>query len=255
MTGDLKHSILDWLETSGRTLELRTGRAFRTAKAGPVRMSFEYTDTKTGTVREGDVLAEFRWTGPENLPCSITAVVECKSSRKKPWVAFYERQLSFPTSLSKVVAYAHAPFQGGLEGLDSVYLDVDIFNERDMASSIASAFGKDPNSNDSSEPNSASDAVRQVLSATSAMRKKYVESFHTDKRGLVLVPMVVTAAPLFKCRLDAAGEVELEEVEQLVVEAPWEGDTARVIVLHETELPVIAAQLRAITNLAGRGFS
>lgn len=251
----MKESILGWLETSGRALELRTGRAFRAAKATPVRLSFEYIDTISGLVREGDVLAEFRWTGPENLPCSITAVVECKSSRKKPWVAFYDRRLSYPTSLTKVVAYARAPFQDALKELDSFYLEVDIFNERDVAASIASAFGKEPNSNDTSEPNSASDAVRQVLSATSALRKKYVDAFHTDKRGLVLVPMVVTAAPLFKCRLDGAGDVELEEVEQLVVEAPWEGGVARVVVLHESELPMIAAQLRDITYSAGLGYN
>lgn len=87
--GDLNSSILQWLETSGRALELlRVAQTLQQIGHADVQPAFNYQDTVTGRVRESNVVASFAWTGMENVPCTITLAAECKSSTKHPWVAF-----------------------------------------------------------------------------------------------------------------------------------------------------------------------
>lgn len=85
--------IYEWVEVSGRALELRTARAFWDGGAATVQPSFAYTDpTDKKTAREGDVLATFDWTTKmnpaESLDGTLSVVVECKSGTAKPWIAF-----------------------------------------------------------------------------------------------------------------------------------------------------------------------
>ncbi len=93
--------VESWLDSSGRALELRVACAFRQHGATAVQQSFEHVDPRSQQVREADGRADFPWTDLSDLPCTITAVVECKSSQDKPWVAFYDQSLANPPPRSQ----------------------------------------------------------------------------------------------------------------------------------------------------------
>ncbi len=62
-------------------------------------------------MREGDVRARFHWTTRGNpiVRCSLTAVIECKSSAANPWVAMYDTNApGRADTLADWAAYAHA---------------------------------------------------------------------------------------------------------------------------------------------------
>lgn len=236
-----------WLDTSGRALELRVARTFRREGAKPVSQTFRYLDPTTGVLREGDVLAEFGWKGRQEVPCSITAVVECKSSKQAPWVAFYDRQMARATQLEDWVYFMHGPFQGITQPLPRIWVGHAPFDTQQVATHIVAAHAGDKSLDQ------ASDAVRQVLSAAESERERYVTRQGRDpKRGLVVLPVIVTAAPLVKCRLDNDGEVELEQVESLVVTGHSNnGQVKRTYVLNESQVCTFAHSLKVLAKAAG----
>ena len=236
--------VRTWLEASGRGLELRTARAFRKHGAKPVAQSFLYADPETQKQREGDVLAHYGWTGMQNVPCALTAVVECKSGRDKPWVAFYDRSIAGGTELEDWVAFAHGPFTGITQPLAGLWVGEPPFDQQRVATHVAAAHTDE-------SKNPANDAVRQVMSAARAQRAEYVRTHHTAKRGLAVVPVVVTAAPLVRCELDSNGEVQLEPIASFVVSGGWEGGQARrVFVLNESAVPEFSASFRRLADRA-----
>lgn len=241
--------VRTWLEASGRGLELRAARAFRKHGAKPVAQSFLYVDPETQKQREGDVLAHYGWSGMQNVPCTLTAVVECKSSRNKPWVAFYDRSIARGSELENWVAFAHGPFTGITQPLADLWVGQPPFNETRVATHVAAAHVDESN-------NPANDAVRQVMSGARAQRAEYIRTQNAVKRALVVVPVVVTAAPLVKCELDSEGEVQLESIASFVASGGWEGGQARrVFVLNESAVPEFSADLRRLADLADQQAS
>lgn len=232
--------VRGWLESSGRSLELRTARSFRSHGA-TTKQSFLYADPETGKQREGDVLALYGWTGERSIPCALAAVVECKSGRDKPWVAFYDRRFAWGSVLESYVAFAHGPYTFTTEPLADLWLGHPPFDERRIATHVAAAH-------DSKNP--ANDAVRQVMSAVRAERAEYIDTQEV-KRGLVVVPVIVTEAPLVKCELDREGEIQLEPVSSFVVAGGWErGQTRCVFILNEEAVPTFSDSLRHLADLA-----
>jgi hypothetical protein len=241
MTGDFLEGIQRWLETSGHAFELRVARSFREGRARPVDVSFSYTDASTGALREGDVLAQFGWTSLMNTPASIEVVTECKSGRDHPWIAFYDRRIARGSALEDWTYFAHGPFTGVTQPLDDLWVGRPPFDALQIASHLVAAHSKDSH-------NPAGDAVRQVLSAAEARRRWYIERQNQDRRGCVIVPVVVTGARLVSCELDASGEMQLEEVSSAVVSGPRSGKSARVFILTEDAVKTFA---RNLSELAG----
>ncbi|WP_091379097.1 hypothetical protein [Geodermatophilus sp. DSM 45219] len=205
MGDDILGGVRQWLEKSGHAFELRIARAFREGGAKPVDVSFSYTDAVSGILREGDVLARFGWKALNDTPASVEVVVECKSGRDDPWVAFYDKSIAKGSELEDWVYFAHGPFLGVTEPLGESWIGQPPFDAVRTASHLVAAHVKDSH-------NPASDAVRQVLSAAEGRRKWYLERQGQDRRGCVIVPVVVTGGRLVACHLDAEGEVHLEEV-------------------------------------------
>lgn len=241
---DLLDGIRAWLDKSGRVLELRAARTLGQAGA-VVQSSFTYTDPNSGTRREGDVLARFAWTGQEDIPCSLTAVVEVKSGTKHPWVAFYDRSLTRRGDLDSWVYFAHGPFVGITEPLLDRWYGEEPFDVRQVATHTVAAHVADTGKNH------ANDAVRQVLSACEAVKQRYIQRQGTDRVGLVVLPVIVTNAPLVRCSLDAKDEVHIEQIDSFQV---WGSGPAseprRVYVVSEECLPHFAASLRRLARAA-----
>lgn len=244
MGDDFLGGVRQWLEKSGHAFELRIARAFREGGARPVDLSFTYTDPTSGTLREGDVLAQFGWTALNDTPASVEVVVECKSGRTHPWVAFYDKAFARGAELEDWVYFAHGPVVGVTGPLADIWIGHAPFDATRIASHLVAAHG-----NDSHNP--ASDAVRQVLSAADARRNRYVERQAHDRRGCVVVPVVVTGARLVECRLDADGTVGLEEVASAVVAGPRRGEKpARVFVVTESAVSQFAHSILELTKRA-----
>lgn len=206
--------VLDWVETSGRALELRTARAFaQRQSARLVQQSVPYEDTHTKTQREGDVRALFH-TLTQHQSVSIEVAVECKFSKQQPWVAFYDDRVFVPDDADAwFLKTPHldedlqADFVREWKSSDSLRTDR-------VATHVVSAFGSD------SKKNFAHDAALQALSFAKAQAKG-ATMFTGDPPHLsaaaVVVPLVVTQAPLFSCELTKAGEVSLRQVERFDV--------------------------------------
>lgn len=238
----MENRLQEWLETSGRSLELRAARALQAAGAR-VQPSFKYTDPTSGQERESDVLAKFGWRGPQRLSCSITAVVECKSSKKYLWVAFYDRFLDRARSLNSWFTFAHGPFTAVTDPLLELWDGMPPFDEMQVATHATAAFSGD---NDPIH-----DTLRQVLSAAGAVRDDYIRHQVERRVGLVVMPIVVVEAPILRCFLDESGAVSLEEVDLVHI---WvrglSGSPQRVYVLKESRLPTFAQALSDLADVA-----
>jgi hypothetical protein len=238
---------------------MRVARGLRESGA-IVRPAFHFTDVVTGLVRETDVVAEFAWDEQlhqtPNLPCSLTAIVECKSSRKQPWVAFRgEGPRAAADELQQWFSWAYAPYTPVTERLPNLWIGEEPFTEARPASHVVAAkFGDREKTTDGKEPNPAHDAVRQVLSAAAAMRKEYLDRQGLEKRGLFVIPVIVTAARLFNCWLDDDAVAQLEPTERIDV---WgygsDGTRARVYVMNEGALAQFGQHLRLQAMRAGGG--
>lgn len=233
----LIRSVLQWLETSGRALELRVARTLRQVGLADVQPAFSYLDTVTGRARESDVVAGFPWTGMQGVPCTITVAVECKSSTNHPWVAFHADLPVEPPGLQQWAVFAHGPFVGITEPLAKRWAGCYPFTMSPAASHVVAAHAGDRNP--------AGDAARQALSCAAAIRHDYIRDQASRKVGLVCLAAVVTTAPLLTCCLDDAGAPVVEEVDEFDV---WgygsDGARHRVYVRSERSLPHFADSLR-----------
>jgi hypothetical protein len=244
VSDDFLGGVRQWLEKSGYAFELRTARALREGGAQPVDMSFTYTDASSGALREGDVLAQFGWTAMNDTPASVEVVVECKSGRDHPWVAFYDKVFSGRSALEDWTYFAHGPFVGVIEPLTDAWIGYPPFDVPQIASHLVATHAKDSR-------NPGSDAVRQVLSAAEGRRRRYLDGQVQDRRGCVIIPVVVTGGRLVDCQLDADGNVELREVSSAVVVGPRSGEKpARVFVLTEQAVTDFAHSMLALTQRA-----
>jgi len=244
MGEEMLAGVRAWLDTSGRFLELRVARTLRRGGAR-VQPSFSYIDAISGAQREGDVLAHFHWTGLQAVPCSLTAVVEAKSGDKYPWVAFYDKSQTRLGDLETWFYFAHGPFVGITEPLFELWVGMEPLDITQVATHTVAAHTKQ------TSLNPANDAVRQVLSAAVSVRQRYLERQSHDRVGLVLMPLIVTAAPLVKCMLDSDGQVKLEEVDCFHVWGSTAGgERRRVYVLSESGLPQFAAALKSLARAA-----
>jgi hypothetical protein len=243
MGDDFLGGVRQWLEKSGHAFELRVARAFRERHAKPVDLSFSYTDASSGALREGDVLAQFGWRALNDTHASVEVVAECKGGRDHPWVAFYDKVIAKGSALEDWVYFAHGPFVSITEPLEEAWIGQPPFDAVRIASHLVAAHTKDSH-------NPASDAVRQVLSAAEGRRKWYPERQGQDRRGCVILPVVVTGARLVACHLGADGEVRLEEVPAAVVAGPRSGRPARVFVLTEGAVKQFAHSIAGLTTQA-----
>lgn len=243
--------VSDWVERSGRALELRVARAFARQHADMSQARL-FTDPVTSDQREADVVA--RWTvmiaGGRQL--SLVCVCECKAGADKPWVLFDDGRSRFPERPARVIdhllTHEHlngvtidmAPFEGAwLEGYP---FDEHLGIQNPVSHAIATALEQDkPN-----QPNSAWRAARQVMSACYGLLADFSEK--TPQLATVMVPVIVTEAPLFRVYLNRAGEAQTERVIQgvLVTQSHDGGSRRAIFVMNEKVLQGFAAELRAV---------
>lgn len=248
---DLHNKVDTWIEKSGRALELRTARIFKTAGADIVKMSRRYEGTTTTEHREIDVFAGFTWTAAQGVTVELGVSVECKSSRDKPWVAFRD-DWRFPVDVlfEGSFVFKHGPFVGLTEPFNDLWKGLPpFFPSHPMAHISTADLG---GSKYGEGRNTAHDAIRQAMSGATGLHDDYLKrQGPTSKRAQLAVAVVVSAAPLFACHLSVDGRVITEQVDRLAVWEPRrDGRPTMVFVMSEQILPEFAQELAHCRDIA-----
>ena len=259
---NLNDKIMRWLETQGTILELTVARKFqealgRNSYARNVSHGRYYLDrdpiTSEDKFREIDVVVRATPIIRPSLSLSIWLILECKSRIKHPWIFYRSSELtSYSIKFEEAfLIKKNRDFDSGaIVGLR----DVSIFKITRSPFSIGgvAALSKETDeaspaphggiSNDSR--NGVRDAILQVLSATEGISSEV----GLDMDGLItaiLVPIVVTKAPMFAVTLDDSGEPRLEPISRELVitrSSLNDGNLKYVWVIHESEIDGLSAE-------------
>ena len=230
---DLPTRVTRWVEDAGFALELRVARACDRNQLEDTVQSFKYRDSLEGKWRELDVVS-YCYAGhgmQKRRDRVVRLVIECKSSKKHPWVvltdssAWQNRDEAFDRALvhwaskhtakKSWMALHGSPVHPGSTG----------------GYAIAEAFARedDRRGNDLNSPRR---AVQQVLAGAVHLAERW-DRTQPAPVGLVefTLPIVVTAAPLFECTLSQDKQVQVVETSLTSLYAQPEGDAETVPVL------------------------
>jgi hypothetical protein len=218
----------EWLEKSGYGLEMRVAAACRKHWL-PTTQSVPYVDpTQQDTIREADVVVRFGGqlrTIPEtniNDTYFLAAVIECKSSMAKPWVALVvpDTVTGRGSTLIRSVSYDEESLETFYEGWGGFAP----FSQAPSADALVTAHEQDQRS----DHNTAGAAVRQAMSAAAGIDMQFDPAtqevdFMPERQILISLPVLVTAGELYGATLDPAGEVQVGDVPHVFVKTPRPG--------------------------------
>jgi hypothetical protein len=246
--------VEQWLEKHGVALDMQVARAFR-AKLGESQLVWDVDlgrnyidhDPETGLakLRETDVVVRATKVLFGDLWISVWLAIECKSSKAEPWV-FYRAagridpwaQILSHTAWDAVIDERLVEANiGGWSG--SPLLMATVRN------CYAAASVSDPR-HDRTRPNHARDAIMQAISAARGVVRDVPtsENQHHPTAALV-IPIVVTAAPMFAVELTSDGHNVIETTREVVQvrHLPEDDRLRKVWVVNFRELDALADDL------------
>ena len=209
MTEDLIPKIRNWLDEQGYPLEMKVARSFQGAGFS-VSSSEYYLDPDEGKPREIDVIASMETT-ISGVSFQMAFAVECKSSKKSPWVCFQSRRKQQCEPSVGFLA-RHATIQGR-NLLMEISCSPDITTGRlfnlpdDYAYGVTNVFKKGVDL-----------SYQAIVGARKAAHalithydriQKLPNPVHTV---CIAFPLVVVDTPIFKCALGEAGDIEMSKV-------------------------------------------
>ncbi len=199
--------ITDWINKNGYPFELKTAKSFLKSNF-TVGQSISYEDSITKKYREIDIIAHTNKL-INNVWVNLTFVIECKSSKDKPWISFNNDQIeNFSNKTLPILAT-----RNGKKLLSEIFNNSDFKSEllfpdkKKMGYSLIRAF--------TTNKDMAYTATQNVLNATDYLVEKSNES---DKKFLnIYFPLVAVEGELYEARISKNDDIELEEVEQLKI--------------------------------------
>ncbi len=245
----LAEKIDSWLAEQGYPLEFRVARTFA-SWTRDVLQSESFQDPRGGDVREIDVIASLdlnpiQLDDKRQIFVRFEFVIECKSTRKHPWVAFQRAKplglsdlaLAFPSSKGFVRLFARSLFAPNSPELP--------LRGQPCAIGVTTAL------RDKSQVDLAYSAVQAVEAAATARSRLWDEDTAEliDENMAVLalcIPIVVTDAPLFSADLDSQNTLRSSGAKHLLVISRGDGSRSRrlVVVCEERHLPELWAILK-----------
>lgn len=260
----MEAKIASWLQTQGVILELTVASKFQSA-LGPntplkrVIHGRQYRDkdplTSEEKYRETDVVVIATPITPPRATLSIWLIIECKAKPNQPWV-FYRS--SSPTHQGTryedaFVVRSNQDFDTqsilGLHGVSIFQIDQVPYSTGGVAALIKE--NDDPSSgsrnaaNDSRNP--VRDSILQVLSTTFGISQE-VGLIHEGLIASILVPIVVTTAPMYTVALDDTGAPKVEETfrELVVTRSKLDGGNLKYVwVIHESQIDTLSSEFAA----------
>ena len=200
--------LLEWLEKQGYPLEMRVAKAFQAAGARVIQSEY-YVDPVREESREIDIVADWQqWFN--HAIVTITFVIECKSSKDKPWILFVspDARLSDAARVAQRAASRLGQQVLSTIARESSAQDLFIFRLPDApAYSITQAF--------TSSHDLCYAAATTVASACSAQARAADRPPPQALKRLlnleVVFPVLVTEARLFEASLQQDSSVSLAE--------------------------------------------
>jgi hypothetical protein len=232
--------VEQWLRKSGLPLEARTLAALRAVHAD-AEHARHYVDPTTGKVREVDIVARLYGRGsgtPNRAAVVLTAVVECKSSPGVSWVALVdvETRRDFTSDDALLPAVQVIERRGASRGNLTRIWDAPVLRADDpLAYQLI----------DTGSRSETWDALQQVLGAVDGVARDVPDD--TGRPALVvLLPVLVTASPLYTCRVTDDGVLDVKPIDHVPVVARLRVDDERqaVWVVQERALARFAKVLR-----------
>ncbi|HEU0074167.1 MAG TPA: hypothetical protein VFS30_09155 [Dehalococcoidia bacterium] len=257
MSGDLKKKVSEWLDYHGGPVELQTARSFQEAGFN-ISQGIHFVDNLTQKLRECDLLAFMQQVvAPRGCPTfavATTFLVECKRSKKHPWVAFVVKdQDHFGNQ-------AYSAYHWIMDKLarerivDLIATQWDkvptIYNDRPTAYSISQVNLGDKNEAKHDDgSNRAFSAVAQLLDATEA-RLQRIEEAREPQRCHLLFPVLVFDGQLFEYSLGEAGPTleETNETTLVLRNRPLGSGMARIKVVTLKGLSDFVSQARSMAE-------
>lgn len=206
MSEDLIPKIRKWLDEQGYPLEMKVARNFQGAGFS-VSSSEYYIDPDEGKPREIDVIASMETT-ISGVSFQLAFTVECKSSKKSPWVCFRAgRKQQRDPSVGFLAR--HATIQGRVL-LVEISSNPDITTERMFHLPNNYAYGVTNVLKKSVDlPYQAIVGAQKAshsLIAHYDRIQKHPNPVHTV---CIAFPLVVVDTPIFNCELGDAGDIKL----------------------------------------------
>lgn len=212
--------IRTWMQSFGVGLEMQVAGAFRKKLPhGQFMSSVEHSRTYTGfdassgihKIRETDVVVKLTRMVMGDVWITSWIIVECKSSKKAPWVLYYDS--------AQLPNVPGTPFNNLWQIRQHDDLNLHNILGSDQ-SSLLSSYGtatcystssaRDSGA-DGNQKNDARDAMLQVWSATKGIMNF---AFLTDgfNQFHIFIPVIVTAADLCSITLQLNGETTISEI-------------------------------------------
>lgn len=208
-TDQLKNKIEEWLLSQGYPLEMRVAASFRDNGFNVIQSHY-YSDPQTNIMREIDVIALH----PDYTGCiDISFVIECKVSKKHPWLLFSSKyaiegfNLLFAYCINSKSA-RNVLIEKGIETALSLQW---MKKDGRMAYGITQAF--------TSGDDRTFKATTSVLKAAIA-RKLSLDS-QKWKPFSFIFPVIILDGPLFECFLNDDGKLSIEPFEDGFLFFPW----------------------------------
>ncbi len=221
----MEDQIRGWLRNQGYPLEMRTAAAFRDAGFRVVQSEY-YHDPETSDWRECDVIADMSWKlQPDGIPVRVMFVVECKTSREKPWLLFTSPGKGI-AGRARVVQRVSTPV--GREWLKRISQRHDIQSLSLFQVSPTPAYGivqafKSREGQDVTymAAIAAAKAARAMTQGLTSRSGRLI-----NKWAILALPMVVTEARLFNCCLDENNQNQLNVEEATSGDLLWRNPIA-----------------------------
>ena len=203
------NKIDKWLKSQGYPLEMKVASEFRTAGFN-VHLSHYYADPENETIREIDVVASY----PEYTGClDISFVIECKVSKKKPWLLF--STLHTLEGFNRLFAFCinSDSARGALvEKNVKTFIEFPwMKKEGRTAYGITQAF--------TSGEDMTFKATTSVIKAAIARKRELNKQ--SWKPFVFVFPVIIVDSTLYECYLDDKGNVAIERLHDMDLFFPW----------------------------------
>ena len=205
-------------------------------------------DPSTGAAqrRTIDVVVRATRHTPSRASLSLWLVMQCKSSMTDPWVFF---RSSEPRGMPAQAVTDTGWEVRGSDGLDLAHLG-GWSSHSLISGNVPSCYALVSTTNDYSAKNKARDAVLQTLSAVRGMAKD-VPVNRDPTTAAILVPVVVTAAPMFAVGLSHGGGYAVEPSTRELLVGRFEVDdeeTRSTWAVHESGVAELTREFVALAT-------
>lgn len=202
MADSLNDKILKWLDKEGYPLELKAAQILRNV-GFEVGQSIFYQDSDTNDTREIDIVA-YKYFKLDGNWITFSFVIECKSSKDKPWLAFTSKEERlYPNDL---IIHRNANILGK-RFLNLVKTDQDVKNlnlfkiGEETAYNLTRAF--------SDGIDVTYKAIMSTTKATAALVEKANRATDTYR---FFFPVILIDNKLFDCHLNTNNEIDVSEI-------------------------------------------